>query len=80
MLGLIVSHSTVYPGNSGGPVVETDPQRFGYHLSVIGVVSEFVPFHDRALSFIMDSNSGYSIATPMDFVLDLINNYSSAEN
>jgi hypothetical protein len=77
----VVLDCPVYPGNSGGPVVEMDRQGwFGYRFSVIGVVSEFVPFRDKARSFTMDSNSGYSIATPMDFVLDLINNYSSAEN
>ncbi len=67
----IVLDCPVYPGNSGGPVIETDPIAFGYKLWVIGVVSEFVPFADSAKYFTMVSNSGYSIATPMDFVLEI---------
>jgi hypothetical protein len=67
----VVLDCPVYPGNSGGPVVEMDPEGLGYRLFVIGVVSEFVPFADSAKYFSMVSNSGYSIATPMDFVLEL---------
>jgi hypothetical protein len=67
----VVLDCPVYPGNSGGPVVEIDPEGLGYRLFVIGVVSEFVPFADSAKYFTMASNSGYSIATPMDFVLVL---------
>jgi hypothetical protein len=67
----LVIDCPVYPGNSGSLVLEIDPEVIGYHLFVIGVVSQFVPFADTAKYFTMLSNSGYSIATPMDFVLEL---------
>ena len=64
-----------YFGNSGGPVVEIDREDFRTtHFNIIGVISQYVPFADtgRASTFMILSNSGYSIATPMDFVLDLV--------
>lgn len=61
-----------YFGNSGGPAVELDREGFVTHLKIIGVISQYVPFADTGRSFMMLSNSGYSIATPMDFVLDLV--------
>jgi hypothetical protein len=65
-----------YFGNSGGAVLEIDRDGFGTHFLVIGVISQYVPFVDTGGSktFVMQmaSNSGYSIATPMDFVLELI--------
>jgi hypothetical protein len=67
----IVLDCPVYPGNSGGPVLEIDPVGLGYRTSIIGVVSQFVPFAESAKFFTMVTNSGYSIATPMDFVLEL---------
>ena len=68
----IVLDCPSYPGNSGGPVVELDKEGFQTHFNVIGVVSQYVPFADSGRSFMMLSNSGYSIVTPMDFVLDLV--------
>jgi len=47
-------------------------------LRVIGVVSQFVPFvantegSAASLPVAILLNSGYSIATPIDFVLELI--------
>jgi len=77
------SHSIVldcpaYPGSSGGPVLEAEGDQAGRQMRVIGVVCQFVPsaevwvnasngFANRNLS-----NSGYSIATPMDPVLELL--------
>ena len=77
------SHSIVldcpaYPGSSGGPVLEADSDHIGRQMRVIGVVCQFVPnaelwvnasngFANRSIS-----NSGYSIAIPMDPVLELI--------
>jgi hypothetical protein len=65
-----------YPGNSGGPVLEVDRETFQTHFKIIGVINQYVPFVDTGGSntFIMQmaSNSGYSIATPMDFVLELV--------
>lgn len=67
-----------YPGNSGGPVVEADRSTFSANFNVIGVVSQFVPFEEKSISFpityqnVNISNSGYTIVTPMDFVLELV--------
>jgi len=65
-----------YFGNSGGPVLEVDREVFKASFKIIGVISQYVPFVDTGGSktFVMQmaSNSGYSIATPMDFVLELV--------
>ena len=67
-----------YPGNSGGPVVEVDHTGFQTTIKVIGVVSQFVPFAERSMNYPIQyqnvniSNSGYTIVTPMDFVLELV--------
>lgn len=74
----IIIDCPVYPGNSGGPVVEIDRSTFGAKISIIGVVSQFVPFEEKSLNYPISyqsvslSNSGYSIVTPMDFVLELV--------
>jgi len=39
---------------------------------VIGVVLNYVPYADGGRTFAIMANSGYSVATPMDFVLDLV--------
>ena len=74
----IVLDCPVYPGNSGGPVLQVDQDPGGRTLRVIGVVSQFVPFVASSVSSTASLpvsillNSGYSIATPIDFVLELI--------
>lgn len=72
----IILDCPVYFGNSGGPVLELDRDGFQTHLSIIGVISQYIPFVNGASSqtttIIIDSNSGYSVATPMDFVLELM--------
>lgn len=75
----IILDCPIYPGNSGGPVLEVDQTtitRTEYRL--IGVLSEFIPFAQEWINIkfgLMNreiSNSGYSVATPMDPVLELI--------
>jgi S1-C subfamily serine protease len=72
----IVLDCPIYFGNSGGPVLELDHEAFLTHLQIIGVVTQYVPFVETAgsntVAMSVLSNSGYSIATPMDFVLELI--------
>jgi hypothetical protein len=71
----IVLDCPVYFGNSGGPVLEMDHDGFMTRFKIIGVVNQYVPFVQTggAPTFVMQiqSNSGYSIITPMDFVLEL---------
>ena len=64
----IILDCPAYPGNSGGPAVEIEPDGFQRKFLVIGVVVEFVPW--RAANF--PFNSGYSVVEPMDGVLELI--------
>ena len=67
-----------YPGNSGGPVVEVDRTALSATFNVIGVVSEFVPFAEKSITYpigyqnINISNSGCTTVTPMNFVLELV--------
>jgi hypothetical protein len=72
----IILDCPVYFGNSGGPVLEMDKEGFQTRFRIIGVVDQYVPFVQAGGSqtFAMQilSNSGYSIATPMDYVLELI--------
>jgi hypothetical protein len=75
----IILDCASYQGDSGGPVVqayqESPSER---RFAVIGVISSFVPFADTWMNQHFGytnttlENSGYSIATPMDFVLELI--------
>jgi hypothetical protein len=68
----IVLDCPSYPGNSGGLVLEIESDGFQRRFRAIGVVREFVPFDIRSPYSQFILNSGYSIATPMDFVLELI--------
>ncbi len=69
-----------YQGDSGGPILEiyTSAPALETHFRIIGVMSSFVPFADNWVNQHFGytnttlQNSGYSIATPMDFVLELI--------
>jgi hypothetical protein len=61
-----------YRGNSGGPVFQIEPDGFTFKYELIGVVTEFIPLSERSDDFIFSLNSGYSVAKPMDFVLELI--------
>lgn len=78
-LKTIILDCPSYPGNSGGPVVEVEEvDPFKRHFQVIGVVSQFVPFAETWVNVTHKyqnhtiSNSGYTIAVPMDPVLELI--------
>jgi S1-C subfamily serine protease len=62
-----------YPGNSGGPVVEVDKEDLvSTRFRVIGVMSQYVPLTYTASPMASGSNSGYSVAIPMDFALELM--------
>jgi hypothetical protein len=69
----LVLDCPAYFGNSGGPVFEIDRGPLQTSLRLIGVVEKYVPFTATdARTFEMRTNSGYSVATPMDAVLRLI--------
>lgn len=75
----IILDCPVYPGNSGGPVVEIEQYTlWNYRFRVIWVVIEFIPYVEQRenknnklinKSFL---NSWYSIVVSMDKVLELI--------
>lgn len=68
----IIIDGSVFPGNSGGPVIEVDHNAFQTHFYLIGVLTNFIPRIESTDDFYFQQNSGYSVARPMDFVLDLI--------
>ncbi len=75
----IILDCPVYYGNSGGPCVEVEEKGpLNKTFSLIGVVSEFVPFEEKWVNLkygLVNSgieNSGYSIIVPIDYVIDLI--------
>ena len=68
-----------FPGNSGGPVIlEEKASVTSDNFYIVGVVTEFVPFRqtwqNQQFGLVNQewSNSGYSIAEPMDTVLDMV--------
>jgi hypothetical protein len=68
-----------YEGDSGAPIIEVDTiSAFEKSFSVIGVMNSFVPSVDVlksqhfGYSNTTVENSGYSIITPMDYVLELM--------
>lgn len=74
-LKTLILDCPVYPGNSGGPVLEVDNQGLNTNYRVIGVVTQFVP----TVASVQGSapgaaivNSGYSVVAPMDGVMALI--------
>jgi hypothetical protein len=68
----IIVDGPVYKGNSGGAVFELEPDGLQYHLWLVGILTEFVPLVEGTDDFAIRFNSGYSVAKPMDFVLELI--------
>jgi hypothetical protein len=68
----IIIDGPVYRGNSGGPVFEIELDGPQHHFWLIGILTEFIPLAERTDDFGIQFNSGYSVAKPMDFVLELI--------
>jgi hypothetical protein len=66
-----------FHGNSGGPVLEVIRHGFQNQFQVVGVVSQYVPVAETWINTTQSYfnlqlyNSGYSIAEPMDFVIEL---------
>ena len=70
----IVIDCAVYPGNSGGPVVELTRDATGTRFRIIGVIIQYVPFAQGDAANVL-SNSGYAVAAGMDAVLDLVDTF-----
>jgi hypothetical protein len=68
----LIIDGPVYRGNSGGPLFEIDPEPPDVYFHLIGIMVEFIPLTEKAADFTMLLNSGYSIAEPIDFVLELV--------
>lgn len=70
----IIIDSPVYPGNSGGPVLQTKDGGF----QLIGIVVEYIPEVTEwvntkyGISNAEISNSGYSVVIPADYIAQLI--------
>lgn len=70
LLKIIILDCPIYYGNSGGLVMEVETHCEGQKLRAIGLITSLVPFlKDSEGSF---ENSGYSVAVPMDAVLELL--------
>jgi hypothetical protein len=74
----IVLDCMTFHGNSGGPVLEVIHQGFQTRFRVVGVLSQYVPVTEKWLNMTQSYlnmqvyNSGYSIAEPMDPVIELV--------
>ena len=81
----IIVDCPAYYGNSGGPVCHVELDGMRTEFTIIGIVSQFVPFVEQwenkthRYSNMELSNSGYSIITPIDAMFDLIKKYEKAE-
>jgi S1-C subfamily serine protease len=77
---VIILDCLTFPGNSGGPVLEVEQvSLLERRFYVIGVISQFVPIAETWVNKTFNYsntqiyNSGYSVAIPMDMVLELLN-------
>ena len=75
----IIIDCPTYFGNSGGPVMMVEKVSLTKtEFPIIGLVSEFVPFKEtwvnitHKISHWEISNSGYSVVTPIDAVIELL--------
>lgn len=74
----IILDCFVANGNSGGPVLEVTHEGFRNHFTIIGVVTQIIPavetWVNRPFGYSNEQihNSGYAVAEPMDFVLQLV--------
>jgi len=68
-------------GNSGGPAVELELSSGGPKFVPIGIVTEYIPFEEvllnvtRKWSYSTITSSPYSIAEPLDPVIDIIKSW-----
>ena len=81
-LKTLILDCPVYWGNSGGPVLEVESQGLTKRFKVVGVVSQLIPLVEtwknetQGYQNIDVSNSGYSVASPMDPVMELVSGFA----
>lgn len=81
-LRTLILDCPVYWGNSGGPVLEVESEGFNKRFKIVGVVSQFIPLVEtwrnetQGYQNIDVSNSGYSVASPMDPVVELVSAFA----
>lgn len=80
----IIIDCPVYPGNSGGPVMEIEEVWITItEYNTIGVITQFIPFteiwENKRFNYknINISNSGYAVVEPMDYVIELIEKHEA---
>ena len=68
----LIIDGAVFRGDGGGPVfeIDEDPRKISYYL--IGVLTQFIPLRETAPDLEIRLNSEYSVAEPMDYVLELV--------
>lgn len=77
--------ASIFPGNSGGPVVSRPEvvsiqgTKANGNASLLGVVSSYVPYQDVAISMqtkrpriIFEENSGLASIVPVDYLVEII--------
>jgi len=84
--GKLILNSDVYGGNSGGPVlIVQHPFLNATEYKVVGIVTKFVPVLTRVEPTIPLTNSvavysGYSVAEPIDYAIELILQFDTTNN
>jgi len=84
--------ASIFPGNSGGPVVSRPEMiaiqgtKANGNASLLGVVSSYVPYQDVAISMqtkrpriIFEENSGLASIVPVDYLLEIIDDTVKTE-
>jgi hypothetical protein len=66
----IILDCPLHPGNSGGLVLEVEKVPLGEEYRAIGLVTNSIPFKKEKTEH--TENSGYSIAVPMDAIMELL--------
>jgi hypothetical protein len=77
----IIIDSPSYFGNSGGPVFEIIKDNTGEYVAIFGLITEYIPYIEQwenknngAIN-VQTMNSGYSIVTPIEYALQIINKF-----
>jgi trypsin-like peptidase len=80
----LIADSSVYYGNSGGPVFLVNARTIGgIDYRLVGVVSQFVPFEEdwintkNGIRNLQLSNSGYAVIASLDELSSLINSLAA---